>query len=625
MKLNKSIQKSWDKLESFFGNQLTRSSSNRPKSTNANESFSRCVTRSRSRFRNGSIISTPISGVTTSHLEQLYLAKCADLQITAQSDHKSKFLVFCSTHFLSKELKLLDFSLGPNSGRILAEILRKAKTLAYIKLGRNNLGYEGVNNLLKGIIYSSSIVHIDLSNNGLTPEACSLVLRILRCHNSIASLNLSSEVALNRNKIGKIGAGEVELYLKHNLVIGVLNFYGTFLKDAAQEISTGLKACKSLVSLNIGGNMFEPLDMKILVEAVLVSNLKILNLADNVIGNDGAIAISELLANDCIIEQLNLKNNSIGVKGGKSIFTSLYSNFHLMKLDLSLNPIKYFAEDTSYALENNYCLKDLNLSDCSLRYQTIHILSKILLKNKGLESLNISSNSIDDKAVAPFCKVLLKNFILKSLNLSRNKIKNVGAKALADALMYNQSIVELNLRENEIKDHGAEELCEATRVHSSILKLGLELNLVGEKFLNKLSKNLKANADSSAKIEPKRVKMQLASIRYNKNSLANIEVMKAQALKEKEEMIAKVAKQSEKLNEAKLQENKKFEEVHNEYLQLKQENFDLSKEIDKIELDRRVKFIQIDEHSCENEEKGWERMIENVDKEIVAFNQKCRI
>ena len=615
MKLNRSIQKSWDKLESYFkAPVMPRSTSIKPKSFRTSESFTRCTSQSRPRFRNTSISSVNIEGVSQSKIENLYQAKCKDLQIAPKSDHKSKFFLYCSTHFSVKTLKLVDYKLGVHSAEAVGDILRTNKVYAYVKLAKNCFGDEGVASIIRGVVFNTTIVHLDLSNNNISPEGCCLILKTLKRHPSLSSLSLASDSALNRNRIGKPAAKELERFMTGSEIMGVLNLYSITLLEAVNELAQGLKASKSLVSLNIGANQLSPSELKILSNVIPATRLLILNLSDNFIGNEGSVSISFILTENSQLEQLYVSGNSIGHKGAKLIFTALYSNFSLKKLDLSNNPIKTLFEDSSYALENNYCLKDLNLADCSLTYHSIFLLSQILVKNKGLMALNLAGNSLDDKGILPICRVLTKNFVLKTLNFSRNKVRNEGAKSISEALMGNQGIVEVNLRENEIKDSGAEELGELARVNMNILRVGLELNMVGAKYLQKIGKYLKINNDNQVKIEPTRVKQQMARLVYNKSSLNNIINKSEETAKEKDDLLLRVTKQNERYEETLQKEKEKFSRLHNQYLELKNKNFELSKDIENTEFEKIV-FIKQKLINSKNLEKN------KVEKQIEVINQ----
>ena len=587
---NKSIQRSWDKLESFFTPQLYRSPSVRPPTSKPRDSVTKSLSRSRSRAHKQSISSSFIPGVTQGQIEQLYYAKCSDLQIKGQSDHKSKFFVYCSTHFLSKEIRLVDYGLGPNSGKVLGEILMRNPVFCYIKLGRNFLGDEGVKNLLQGVVNNTSIVHLDLCNNSINSEGALYLLRTLGNHKTLYSLNLGSTENFHRNKLGKAGGCEIEVFLNRNTVIGILNLYGAGISESILEISRGVENSKSLVSLNLGGNGLGPVEIGILFGYIKNSQILIIDLSENCIGNQGCAAIADLLASDYHLEQLSVKENDIKYKGCKELFSALYSNSYLRILDISLNPIKYLPIEVSQSLENNASLKEINFSECLLKKEAISIIGTLFSKNKTIETVNLSGNNIDDIKAGYISNGLSKNQCLKSVNLSRNKIKNQGAKYLAGVLKINQSIIEINLKENSIKDAGAEEFAETIRFNTSILRINLESNSVGSKQIDTINKLLKNNIELVNKSAPTLVKKKLASIGYNKDSLKNIHIQYMQTAKEKEEVLSRIIKQNERFDEERKIQHDKFEKIHNEYLELKQKNFRLSEALEITEKEMIVRY-----------------------------------
>ena len=591
MKINRnSVQRSWDKLESFFQPQLYKSPSVRTTSSKTKDTLHKSLSKSPSKFRRSSIFALSILGVSKKQLEQLYYAKCLDLQIHAQNDHKNKFLIYCSTHFLNKEIQLQEYSLGPQSGKVLGEILIRNEYFAYVHLGKNILCDEGVKHLFKGITNNIVIVHLDLSNNNITAEGACFVLKNLSHHLTLYSLNLSSVEALHRNRLGQAGGLEVEKFLNKNTIIGVLNLYGTGIQESIAGISRGIENSRSLISISLGCNNLGALDIKILTSAIKKSKVLIFDLSDNVIGNDGCTYISELLSSEYNLENLNLKNNNIGFKGSKELFFAFYTNTFLKKLDLSQNPLFFIPSEVIYSLENNITLKELNLSECNLKKEGINTIGKMIAKNRGLETLNISNNNIDDNSVLLISFSITKNFNLKVLNLSKNKIKNPGAKSIAEALKSNQGLIEINLKENGIKDPGADELCEVTRVNHTILRLNLEFNNIGAKILKKLFNNLKSNIEANNKLVPIKVKNQLAKISLNKNSLEEVHVKYEKSKKEKEEILNKVVKQTEKFDEVKRTEAEKFSDLHSEFLSLKVKNFVLSKDLETLDKEMIVFF-----------------------------------
>lgn len=584
----KSIQRSWEKLESFFVPQLTRSPSIRPSPLKTKSFIAKSLSRSPSKVHTKSTSSFLIPGVSQGQIEELYYARCKDLQISAQRDHRNKFFLYCTLHFANKDIKLLEYGLGPKSAKVIGEILARNAFFAYVRLGKNYLGDNGVVDLMTGIMDNTTIVHLDLSNNNLSPEGCVFILKSLANHRTLYSLNLGSFEALHKNKLGKASKEEIKNFLSQNSVIGVLNLYGVGVSEVITEIAFGVTQSKSLVSLNLGGNALGPSEVNVIASPLRGSGVLVLDLSENCIGNEGASIVADAIASEYFLQQLHLRGNQIGFKGCKEIFSSLYSNVYLEKLDLSQNPMHFLPKEIANSLDNNTSLKDLNLSECLLKKEALLVLSKLFAKNKGIVTLNLSSNNIEDSSISKLSFSLSRNIILKYLNLSRNKISNQGAVKIAAMLKVNQSLIEVNLQENMIKDLGAEELEEATRVNNTILRLNLELNSFASKHAEMITKHLKNNSETRLKLIPTQVRQQIARMDFNKNSLEDVHKKFIKSVKEKEELIGRVAKQNEKFDEAKKMENEKMEKLKTELLELKEKHCEVDLELESIQKEIRV-------------------------------------
>ena len=73
-----------------------------------------------------------------------------------------------------------------------------------------------------------------------------------------------------------------------------------------------------------------------------------LNLGNNSIGDEGAIALSDSLKSNSTLTELNLESNSIGDSGARSLSDSLKSNSTLTTLDLG-----FYSIALSMALTRN--------------------------------------------------------------------------------------------------------------------------------------------------------------------------------------------------------------------------------------------------------------------------------
>jgi len=82
------------------------------------------------------------------------------------------------------------------------------------------------------------------------------------------------------------------------------------------------------------------------VEAIIIAeflksntSIKRLDLARNLIADDGACALAKALSENTSLEYLNLESNSVAEKGGKALSRAVASNPTLQYLNLSFNAI----------------------------------------------------------------------------------------------------------------------------------------------------------------------------------------------------------------------------------------------------------------------------------------------
>ena len=64
---------------------------------------------------------------------------------------------------INGKLKLVGFGLGFESAKEIASILAVKTDIVHINLSKNNLRDEGVDEILRKVRISNSIVHVDLS------------------------------------------------------------------------------------------------------------------------------------------------------------------------------------------------------------------------------------------------------------------------------------------------------------------------------------------------------------------------------------------------------------------------------------------------------------------------------
>ncbi|KAL0229657.1 hypothetical protein GEMRC1_009722 [Eukaryota sp. GEM-RC1] len=190
-----------------------------------------------------------------------------------------------------------------------------------------------------------------------------------------------------------------------------------------------------------------------------------INLYNNSIGPEGAIAIAEALKVNSSLSTINLYNNSIGPEGAIAI-----------------------AE----ALKVNSSVSTINLYNNSIGPEGAIAIAEALKVNSSVSTINLHSNSIGNEGAIAIAAALKVNSSVSTINLHSNSIGNEGAIAIAAALKVNSSVSTINLHSNSIGNEGAIAIAAALKVNSSVSSIYLHSNSINsqtQQSLKSLHKN----------------------------------------------------------------------------------------------------------------------------------------
>ena len=298
----------------------------------------------------------------------------------------------------------------------------------------------------------------------------------------------------------KVCAQLVDLLGKHldlsSLTELRLSFDGSAAAVGAESLSQALAVNSSLTNLDLRLNSIGDTGAESLSQALTVnSSLTNLYLGGNSIGDTSAESLSQALAVNSSLTKLVLSWNSIGDTGVEFLSQALAVNVSLTNLNLCFNSIGATgAEFLSQALAVNSSLTNLDLRRNSIGDTGAESLSQALKVNSSLTWLDLTENSIGDTGAEFLSQALAVNSSLTNLDLRRNSIGDTGAESLSQALKVNSSLTWLDLTENSIGDTGAESLSQALKVNSSLTWLDLSENSIGDTGAESLSQALTVNS-----------------------------------------------------------------------------------------------------------------------------------
>ena len=232
---------------------------------------------------------------------------------------------------------------------------------------------------------------------------------------------------------------------------------------------------------------------KILSGGIGCSNIEILELNLNHIGDEGALALAHSIESCLSLHTLNLSCNHMGDDGAMTIVKAIVSK-HDRNFNLHLwnNNITKHGADVLFQIKEDINFNSLNIDSRNIGSSGAAAVSTSLVeyKNEGkaltdslngfgnLLELNLSCNSIGGNGAKAFADALknFSNLNLTSLNLSSNSIGSDGAKALADVLKHCTVLGTLDISDNNIRVAGVKALAGALEYCSDLHTLNIACN-----------------------------------------------------------------------------------------------------------------------------------------------------
>ena len=215
-----------------------------------------------------------------------------------------------------------------------------------------------------------------------------------------------------------------------------------------------------------------------------------LDLADNVLGKEGANAIWWSMRKNHSIMDLDMTNNKIGPvfgteedhlgEHGISIDTALERNFTIRRLRMSNNGMSaeagaMFAD----SLASNKSLADINFANNKLDHVVGEHLGERLSHDRQIYCLNLASNYMGWLGGQAIAQSLFTNRFLRTLDLSYNKLGENGPKVgmqIARALYENNVLKVLRLAGNRLGPAAGTSFCTSLKRNKTLTVLDFSNN-----------------------------------------------------------------------------------------------------------------------------------------------------
>lgn len=253
---------------------------------------------------------------------------------------------------------------------------------------------------------------------------------------------------------------------------GLTPIAGEFRADL-DNCQLGNQGCKSLVK---GVRKYLSSDHAITSQAIL-------ELAGNMITDEGILYIAELLSETDILSKLTLghilSGNQIQSSGFQLIAEALINNNSLSELDLSNCSFQITSENgpvVENMLKCNKSLKCLLFRNTHIGDTGVSFIANGLTYNTTITTLRLYNCGVTSSGARCIGNALKVNTSLKLLNISHNQLGRDGADSIAAGLGHNCSLTTFVLDSCEIDDGGIVLLANALELGTSIESLWLEDN-----------------------------------------------------------------------------------------------------------------------------------------------------
>jgi Ran GTPase-activating protein (RanGAP) involved in mRNA processing and transport len=311
----------------------------------------------------------------------------------------------------------------------------------------------------------------------------------------------------------------VKMALSQNSNLSVLKLgYNNLGDSGVATLASGIAVHKALVLLDLGFNNFGDEGAIALASAMQEASrrfhggtLRTLYLAGNLIGEDGAFAISDFIRQGSKLSKLYMTGNRIGAGGVKAITEAILEDEMRRegetKFDYEENPAndrvelprtglfsgmqELFLGGTGMGtlgchavarlLERTSCLRVISLPNCDIGNEEVRILATSIKANKSrlpVECIQLSFNNMTYKGLESLTNALWGSITLRELKLDNNQIGDRGAHQVAAILPALKALEVLDVGFNSIKATGLNVLMKAVAESEQLKSLSVSGNAI---------------------------------------------------------------------------------------------------------------------------------------------------
>ncbi|CAD8044842.1 unnamed protein product [Paramecium primaurelia] len=269
-------------------------------------------------------------------------------------------------------LKLQDNVITTAGGEFIGQALKTNQNIKHLKIAENDLKIAGIETIL---LNGQNLESLDLSKNNIRPTI--KFQEYLMNNRTLKRLNL---------EFNDLGPKGVE-YLANGIIqqqsgLVSLNLKGNQIRDEGiQVLSAAIYESESLQELDISLNDITPDGIRYLADVLPNSQIKILNLSKNLLGDESMI----MLCNNRIMEKLDVSSSRVADQGFMTFLTFIGESTNFTHLKANDNYISEKVEKLILEIiEKNQVIIDLQVTGNRLSLCCLNRIQKILLRNQKI-------------------------------------------------------------------------------------------------------------------------------------------------------------------------------------------------------------------------------------------------
>lgn len=271
--------------------------------------------------------------------------------------------------------------------------------------------------------------------------------------------------------------------LNNNVHVRSLSLQACLLGDQGLITLVKNTHCPNLVSIDLSGNGISSEGVTVLADEAhrALPSLKELNLSWNRISSPGAQALAKALEHNRN-EWTSLDLSGVSVERGGGSDAGLGTDqFNRQTIG------DQGAIALSEGLRTNTILNKLLLNRHDMSDVGIKALAEALHNHPSLQHLELNRTGINDKSLLALARAL-PDLSLRHLDVTINKVSSTSANVLADVLMRNPSLNTLLLTNNDMDCDALERLELAMRYNTHMLQMEVYGHAAGKNGSQVVSK-----------------------------------------------------------------------------------------------------------------------------------------